>query len=188
MKSHIITLVIGFSIGILCYHFAGKTEAIEKPVVTVDSTYYWVSASQIDTLKHLRARVDSFTVSARKRSVAIYPKAVSTVTSTVTSAVDTPQIASNEPILVNVYECDTTFARGMDSNKVSVSFSEFPEPRFSFVSKFNDDHILVKEKVTTITLPAKKKFITHGFSIGPGFGLFSKKPDIVVGYTFTLNF
>lgn len=183
MKSHIITLVIGFSIGILCYHFAGKTEAIEKPVVTVDSTYYWISASQIDTLKHLRARVDSFTVSARKRSVAIYPKAISTVVSA-----DTPQIASNEPVLVNVYDRDTTFVRGYDSNRVSVSFSEFPEPHFSFVSRFNDDHILVKEKVATITLPAKNKFITHGFSIGPGFGLFSRKPDIVVGYTFTFNF
>lgn len=184
MKSHVITWVIGMLIGGAVIKWTSGIETIEKSVVTVDSTYYWVSASQIDTLKHLRARVDSFTVNARKRSVMIYPQVIPTQG----SRIDTPQIASNEPVLVNVYECDTTFARGMDSNKVQVSFSEFPEPRFSFVSKFNDDHILVKEKVTTITLPAKKKFITHGFSVGPGVGIFSRQVDIHVGYTFTLNF
>lgn len=184
MKSHVITLVIGFSIGIICYHFAGKTETIEKPVVTVDSSYYWINASQIDTLKHLRARVDSFQITARKRSVSINPQIIVRGE----SRVDTPQIASNEPVLFNIFEADTVLSRGMDSNRVLVSFTEYPYPHFGFVSKWNDDHVLVKEKVTTITLPAKKRFITYGFSVGPGVGIFSRQVDIFVGYTLTFNF
>lgn len=184
MKSHIVTFVIGFSTGIILYFFAGKTETIEKPIVTVDSNYYWINASQIDTLKHLRARVDSFQVSARKRSVTIIPQSGSLVV----PVVDTPQIASNEPVLYNVFEMDTTISRGMDSVRQYIAFTEYPEPHFNFVYRFNDDHILVKEKVITKVLPPQKKFVTHGFSIGPGVGVLTRQFDLFVGYTFTFNF
>lgn len=184
MKSSIITLLAGFVLGIVLYHFIGKSKVIEKPVIKVDSTYYWINASQIDTLKHLRARVDSFQISARKRSVTISVPVISRAV----SRIDTPQIASNEPVLYNIFEMDTVLSRGMDSNAVSVSFTEYPYAHFGVVSKWNDDHILVKERVVTVTLPPKTKRFTTGFSVGPGVGLITKQFDLFVGVTFTYNF
>jgi hypothetical protein len=184
MKSHIVTFVIGFSTGIILYFFAGKTETIEKPIVTIDSNYYWINASQIDTLKHLRARTDSFQTVAK---VVRWNEKTVWLRDT-TYLKDDPSTGLKDLTLYNIYETDTVNVRGLDTMFQKTAFTMYPEPHFKHINTWNDDHILVKDKITTIVLPPKRKFVTHGFSVGPGVGVLTKQFDLFVGYTFTFNF
>lgn len=155
-----------------------------KPSVSMDSTYFWISASQLDTLNELRSRVDSFTV--RAKAVPLKEKRI-WLHDTVLIKND-PSTGVLDLSLYNVWEIDTVFSRGKDSLNARIGFTEYPYARFMFINAWNDEQVLVKEKIITNTVTKPIPLITHGPTVSIGLGIINKKPDIYVGWGFTFNF